>query len=447
MSNTSFVLRIYICILAVEATLFWAYSAFPFVFNLSSTLALPLVITLDAMVATLISVPLVFVWAIRPFISARTTQLQKTADELTHLIHTANAPIFGIDLDGNVNEWNQQSEKITGYSKSRAVGLHLSTNFIADEHKAAVEHVLLNALDGIETANFEFPLLTRYGHQVDVLLSSTIRRDDSGTIIGALGVGQDITELNKVRLEQERERKEASAQIIQASKLATLGEMATSVAHELNQPLSIARMSAESIRRKIVKGTITGEFLEDKLQYIEDQTARAAAIIEHMRMFGREATEEPELIDPRDVVKNALALMGEQLRLDGVEVETDFSKNCPPILGHTIQMEQVIINLLTNARDAMHGSSGLSKVILRIFAGKNHVYIESEDSGSGIPANVLPRIFEPFFTTKEIGSGTGLGLSVSYGIIRDMKGTITAVNTSNGACFTITLPHTNYGYF
>ena len=168
-----------------------------------------------------------------------------------------------------------------------------------------------------------------------------------------VGVGQDITELNKVRAEQEKERKESAAQIIQASKLATLGEMATSVAHELNQPLSIIRMAAENSRRKMSKESVAVEYLTDKLQRIEEQTARAAAIIDHMRMFGREATEEPALIDPRNVVTNALDLMGEQLRLAGIEVVTEFPEDSSCVLGHIIQMEQVVINLLTNARDAM----------------------------------------------------------------------------------------------
>ena len=440
MSNASFVLRIYASILAVEASLFWLYSTFPTTFNLSSTLPLPLVILLDAIVATLISVPLVYIWAIRPFISSRTAQLKKIAEELTQFIDTANAPIFGIDAHGNVNEWNKQSERITGFSKAKAVGLHLVSNFIADEHKASVDEVLTKALSGAETANFEFPLLTRSGDQVDVLLNSTTRRDDKGLIIGAIGFGQNITELNRIRLEQDRERKEASAKIIQASKLATLGEMATSVAHELNQPLSIIRMAAENSRRKLSKASTADEYMTEKLQRIEEQTARAAAIIDHMRMFGREATEDPELIDARDVVKNALELMGEQLRLAGIEVVTEFTEDCPHVLGHTIQMEQVIINFLTNARDAMSTSSGVSKITLRVFADQNHVYIDSEDSGGGISANALPRIFEPFFTTKEMGKGTGLGLSVSYGIIRDMEGSITASNTDNGARFTITLP-------
>jgi C4-dicarboxylate-specific signal transduction histidine kinase len=275
---------------------------------------------------------------------------------------------------------------------------------------------------------------------VDVLLNSSTRRDPAGQIVGVVGVGQDITELNKVRTEQEKERKESAAQIIQASKLATLGEMATSVAHELNQPLSIIRMAAENSRRKMSKENVAVEYLTDKLQRIEEQTARAAAIIDHMRMFGREATEDPALIDPRNVVTNALDLMGEQLRLAGIEVVTEFPEDSPCVLGHIIQMEQVIINLLTNARDAMSERGGAMKITLRVFVDQQHLHITSEDTGGGIAQNALSRIFEPFYTTKEMGKGTGLGLSVGYGIIRDMKGTITAENINDGARFTITLP-------
>jgi C4-dicarboxylate-specific signal transduction histidine kinase len=157
-------------------------------------------------------------------------------------------------------------------------------------------------------------------------------------------------------------------------------------------------------------------------------------------MFGREVKEHPKPIDPRNVVSNALDLMGEQLRLAGIEIVTELAEDCPSILGHTIELEQVILNLLTNASDAMAESDGEMRVILRVFKDDKGVHITSEDSGGGIPEDVLPRIFEPFYTTKEIGKGTGLGLSVSYGIIREMNGTIVAENTGDGARFTITLP-------
>jgi PAS domain S-box-containing protein len=250
-----------------------------------------------------------------------------------------------------------------------------------------------------------------------------------GELTGIGGINIDVSE-----------RKAAAAQIIQSSKLATLGEMATSVAHELNQPLNVIRMAAGNGRRKISNDTADLEYLNDKLERIEEQTARAAAIISHMRMFGRNAKEDPESVDPRNVVTNALELMGEQLRLSGIEIVTELAKDCAPVLGHAIQMEQVILNLLTNARDAMVTNDGEATITLRVFEDDQGVHITSEDTGGGIPKDVLPRIFEPFYTTKEMGKGTGLGLSVSYGIVHDMNGTIVAENINDGVRFTITLP-------
>ena len=343
-------------------------------------------------------------------------------------------------MHGRVNEWNQQSEHITGFSKKEVMGRDLVADFITDDYKVSVGAVLSKALNGEETANYEFPLFTKSGKSVDVLLNSTTRLDASGQVVGVVGVGQNITELNKVRAEQARERKEATAQIIQASKLSTLGEMATSVAHELNQPLNVIRMAAGNGRRKISKGTAGPEYLSGKLERIEEQTARATSIIDHMRMFGREATERSEAVDPRKVVTNALDLMGEQLRLAGVKVVTEFPEDCSSIFGHIIQMEQVVLNLLTNARDAMAERDGEAKITLRVFEDDKGVNITSEDTGGGIPEDVLPRIFDPFYTTKEMGKGTGLGLSVGYGIVRELNGTLVADNIDGGARFTITLP-------
>jgi C4-dicarboxylate-specific signal transduction histidine kinase len=127
--------------------------------------------------------------------------------------------------------------------------------------------------------------------------------------------------------------------------------------------------------------------------------------------------------------------------LDGIEIVTEFAKDCASVLAHTIQIEQVILNLLSNAKDAMAESDGEAKIILQVFEDDEGVHITSEDTGGGIPEDILPRIFEPFYTTKKMGKGTGLGLSVSYGIIHDANGTIVAENTDDGARFTITLPN------
>jgi signal transduction histidine kinase len=246
-----------------------------------------------------------------------------------------------------------------------------------------------------------------------------------------------------VRRQQERERKEATAQIIQSSKLATLGEMSTSVAHELNQPLNVIRMAAGNIRRRISKGTSDPEYLNGKLIRVEGQVARAAAIIDHMRMFGRVSLEDPIPIDSRTVVMNALDLTGAQLRMDGIEMVIELAEGGLFILGYAIQMEQVILNLLSNARDAMDGRD-IKKITVRVFGGHEDAHIILEDTGGGIPRDVLPHIFEPFYTTKEVGKGPSLGLSVSYDIIHDMNGAIVAKNIDDGARFTITLPSVSW---
>ena len=162
------------------------------------------------------------------------SQIERVSEDWTLFIDTANAPIFGIDADGKVNEWNQQSEKITGFTKQEVMGQDLVANFIADDYKVSVAEVLAKALKGEETANYEFPLFTQTGARVDVLLNSTTRRDASGVIFGVVGVGQDITELNNVRVEQASIAKELT-QLIDTANAPIFGIDADGKVNEWNQ--------------------------------------------------------------------------------------------------------------------------------------------------------------------------------------------------------------------
>jgi PAS domain S-box-containing protein len=357
---------------------------------------------------------------------------ESIAHELTQLIDTANAPIFGIDDQGLVNEWNQQAEKITGFTKDEVMGRDLVADFITDDFKISVNNVLERALAGEETENYEFPLFTKTGDRVDVLLNSTTRRSASGQTVGVVGVGQDITELKKTQ-----------SQVIQSSKLASLGEMATSVAHELNQPLNTIRMVASNIIDRAELNQMTAEYLYRKIQRIDEQVVRASKIINHMRMFGRKADENPIELDPWLAMKSVMDLVGEQLRLESIDVVMACDYQCPIILGNEIQLEQVFVNIISNARDAileMGKKTGRKLTITGSLNDDKKFEISITDTGGGIPEKLLPRIFEPFITSKPMGKGTGLGLSVSYGIIREMNGTITAENVDAGSRFLVTLP-------
>ncbi|MFT5851876.1 MAG: PAS domain S-box-containing protein [Colwellia sp.] len=361
------------------------------------------------------------------------SEMERVAEDLTLLIDTANAPIFGIDAQGNVNEWNKKTAEITGFNAEEALGKNLVEEFIRADYSESVNDVLQKALKGENTSNYELLLYTKNNNLVTVLLNATTRRSTKGNVVGVIGVGQDITD-----------RKFAEAQVIQASKLATLGEMATSVAHELNQPLHVIRLSSGNVIRKLQKKpeTLEPAYLTQKLERIMQQTERASAIIDHMRMFGRKASEDAYSVDLCLTLNSALSLVSEQLRLAEIDVVINTPNVCSAVLGHQVQLEQVFLNLLTNAQDAIKSLPSFNNKVIKINVvdTTKNIEITVENIGPQIPEAIIERIFEPFYTTKEIGKGTGLGLSVSYGIVRDMKGEISVKNTDYGVSFLITLP-------
>jgi histidine kinase len=241
----------------------------------------------------------------------------------------------------------------------------------------------------------------------------------------------------------------AEQQLIQASKMATLGEMATGVAHELNQPLSVIKTSSSFIIKKVRKNeTIQDEILKTMAEEIDSHVDRASKIINHMREFGRKSDVKKETVLINETLEKALEIFRQQLKLREINIVKELEKDLPPILADPNRLEQVFINLLINARDAIEEKSGKTDqvcVTKEIFLGtslKNGmVNVEVKDTGTGIPKPILDKIFEPFFTTKNVGKGTGLGLSISYGILQDYGGRIKVETTEGeGSTFIIQFP-------
>jgi histidine kinase len=251
------------------------------------------------------------------------------------------------------------------------------------------------------------------------------------------------------------QRLETEQQLIQASKMATLGEMATGVAHELNQPLSVIKTSSGFFMKKVrKKEPIKEEILYTLAEEIDRHVDRATKIINHMRQFGRMADVKMTAIQVNDLLKKAFDLFSQQLKVRAIEVDWDLQEGLPDIQANADRLEQVFINLLINARDAIEErwagrefKPGDKRITLKSSAGADGVRVEVTDTGNGIPANIAGKIFEPFFTTKEVGKGTGLGLSISYSIVKEAGGDI-RVSTGNqtGATFILTFPASeNYG--
>jgi histidine kinase len=248
------------------------------------------------------------------------------------------------------------------------------------------------------------------------------------------------------------ERIEMEQKFIQAGKMATLGEMATGVAHELNQPLTVIKGAASYFLRKTRRSEpIAPETLSELSVEISGQVDRASDIINHMRAFGRKSDLALLDTDINGVVAQACDLFGRQLVVHGITLETSLAPALPPVLAIPNRLEQVIVNLILNARDAVEervksapeppAVIGVSTVM-----DGNTVLLSVWDTGTGIPAHLLNKIFEPFFTTKPVGKGTGLGLSIIYGLVKDFGGSISARNRDEGgALFEIRLPITRRG--
>ena len=360
-----------------------------------------------------------------------TKEVQESLADAQHMAHLGN---WEWDLEADTFKGSEECYRLIDREPDE-FGHRLDSllEIVHPDDREQVELAMKGVFEGAPY-DVEHRVVWKDGSIRHLHAQATVVFGKDGRPASLRGTVQDITEAVQAR-----------SHLIQVSKLASLGEMATGVAHELNQPLNIIRMAADGVNLLMEEGEVPRDFLKTRMDWIADQTVRAATIIDHLRIFGRKASEEMEPISPRDAILNATGFIQEQLRLHGIDLELDLPEACRPVTGHIIHLEQVIMNLLTNARDAIEGAGrdgGRGSIRVRIDddPGSGEIRLMVEDDGGGIPPEALPNIFDPFFTTKEIGKGTGVGLSISYGIIAEMGGTITAENANGGARFTISLP-------
>lgn len=340
-------------------------------------------------------------------------------------------PVFVLDMDTlEILDCNASVESVYGYKKDEFIGSPFLRLFKKEEREY-YENLIKTSAVISQVRHFN-------GSGDPLFVNIRISPSNYPGQKVLLVTTSDITK----RLETEQ-------QLIQASKMATLGEMATGVAHELNQPLAVIKTASRFFIRKIAKKEkIEDEILSTMAGEIDSYVDRATKIINHMRQFGRQSDATLEKIQVNDTLGRALEILGQQLKVRGIEVQWDLAPDLPLILADPDRLEQVFINLLINSRDAIDEKwqsqpqqTGEKKITLKTSTDNRVITVEVNDTGPGIPESMLERIFEPFFTTKKVGQGTGLGLSISYGIIKDCEGSIQAVAGKNGgARFIIKLP-------
>lgn len=229
------------------------------------------------------------------------------------------------------------------------------------------------------------------------------------------------------------------AQAIQASKLALLGELATSLAHEINQPLAAIQLTADNMQRHLeVNDAPDRDFLTEKTSRAMVALDRARKIIDHLRRFGRNAKEPPTAVDINEAINSAVDLVSNQFIGAGIAVDLHLPEDKIYVMGHPIQLEQVILNLLANARDVLAEGIAQPRIAITLRDLGDTVRLRISDNGPGVPEDIQSSIFQPFYTTKEVGKGTGLGLSVSRGIVAEFGGSLELESSSHGATFILT---------
>ena len=251
----------------------------------------------------------------------------------------------------------------------------------------------------------------------------------SGDAVDVVGYISEVTQEKEQQLRRQ-----------QVTTLLTLGEMATGMAHELNQPLASISFAAQNVRLLLGREPADLRAVGAKVEKILSEARRTAKLIEHMRVFARNERGEMRPVSLHAVLESALEILSHKLR--GCRVLDGVPKDLPAVAGWPIPLEQVLINLISNALDAYETAApeAAREVTVTGEVQEDKVVLRVADRAGGIPKPVLSRVFEPFFTTKPPGKGTGLGLGLAHGAIAEMGGTITAANENGGAVFEIRLP-------
>lgn len=379
------------------------------------------------------------------------------------LVEGMNEAVFLSNGDGDIIFISSSVKRLLGYTEAEFKKDYLS--YLSFRGQINGRELFILNLQKVLKGNSVEPFVVEFrrkdGKDIFVEINESLFIED-GDLKGVIGTLQDVT--NRVLLEREivSERKKlrlkgqetlrinkqlkrlienlknTREKLIQSEKLAALGKLVSGFAHELNNPLFVAMGNAELL----LMDTATDDKQKEKLVNIIESVKRAKIIIDDLLRFARREKVEGEVIDINDVLKQTLALRQYDLSVGGIKVELEFSKDVPFIHGNFIRLQQVFLNILNNAEQAIgeSGKKGLIGIRSIYDEREERVLVELRDNGKGIPDELIGKVFDPFFTTREVGKGTGLGLSTSYGIIQDHGGDIRVKSDKEWTTFAVSLP-------
>ncbi len=350
------------------------------------------------------------------------------------IVESSTDAISALDPDGNILSWNQAAEGILGYRAEEILGRHYSILIPPDLQAEGEEERLAEIFEKEgEIQNHQSRRLRKDGREVRVMVSRKALRNEKGALIGYSAILRDITEDISLR-----------EQLFQSEKFSAIGELAAGLAHEIGGPLSVICGNAEFLLESIEEEDPRREAVVG----ISKECEAIASLMRRILDFSKPAKMETETVDVNECLRNVLVLVQKQVAKEAIEVKLDLQAGLPPILGDPNHLEQIIMNLVINARHAMPkgGTLQIQSFATQEISGNHRrvVGIRISDTGVGISEENLSRIFDPFYTTREQGEGTGLGLAVTQRIVTDHQGRISVRSLEgDGTAFTVEFPAMN----
>jgi PAS domain S-box-containing protein len=330
---------------------------------------------------------------------------------------------------GRFLEVNPAMEEITGYSREELLRMNVSDLYVYPEE---IEAILAEIASATVKTTRELRLKKKDGTEIVTSDTKVAVRDEAGKIIYFDGIMEDITE----RKRAEEEEKRLQQELYLSRRLASIGELAAGVAHEINNPLT----GVIGFSQRLLRKSANEEFRHD-LEIIYSEAQRAARVVQNLLTFARRREPKKEYSNIDDILRKALELRAYELKTGNIEIVTDLTPSLPEIIVDFLQIQEVFLNIILNAEQAMTETHGGGKLSIKTRQIKDHIRISFNDDGPGIPPEQLDKVFDPFFTTRAEKGGTGLGLSACHGIVTGHGGRIyTRSKPGKGATFFVELP-------
>lgn len=368
-----------------------------------------------------------------PSIGGLQGQLQRSNAFLRNLIGSSIDAVIAADRRGKILFFNDGAVEITGYSVDQALNeIHIRDIYPGDGAKEVMRKLRSDEYGGKgKLKSYQVNLLNMKGQEIPISLNAAIIYEGDAEA-ATIGFFHDMRETLRMREELEK----TQIQLLQAEKMSSLGKLAASVAHQLNNPLGGITLYAQLMMEEYV---LEDPAMEDLKRILKD-AQRCSNTVKELLEFARQTRQEMRPHNMNEAISRTLFLLENQAIFQNIEIEKILLPSLPAIPGDIQQLNHLFMNIILNAAEAMDGNGKLT-VATDLAPGGDRIVIEISDTGPGIPEDVLPHIFEPFYTTKEEGKGTGLGLSLAYRIVEGHRGRLSAKNRAGGgAAFLIELP-------